>query len=639
MEDIKHIKTFYEKANQLKQYNDPLYHHVLAMTNTMVDNFLKTHEKTLSIKNMNMLKNIKSKSTINHSNQEIISHLNKTISSSKSIKNELDDETLPMKKRKRKDNGGGDDVDMDVNMDSIKTITSFFTFKSKKVPRDKILKELNAAIEWMNKKKCDKKVAISMYNDSYAEDLLEYRIKLDKKKQPNRSRALNLFQKNIYIILLLRKSVISGFLVFYVRTIEQNGLQLITLEEIEIGSNPTYYADLLMVPFIGLCQSYLKDKCIITYHSPGRYVQSRDSKLKNTFNMQQYTKNEWGWLKFNVTQLSKQYNMKKLKLESITPPKEDRKWSGATDIRSQLQNFLKDFNYRPYQFYTKDMNDKLKEKQKELFLCAKRGGMEKSPKFKINAEEIAPIIKIINQMLDNCLFKKDVNQNKYLYDIKLYDKSYKDQFVKLEKENKIFGCFTTDFDDEIEDGNALIAIATPNNDDNKIVSYLIFSFKKMELFNLKLIKIDFSCTDVYFRRSGLSTLLRLIPIWFARLYNLTTPNSVDRYTFIASETVVLASRKLLIDKFGFVVPKDVNFVDTMDILKLSYDDLGKLISLIQNGTMESPIPIPYRIKKLGPFLYDLMYTFYSVNTFLFMRDGNGLDKFNKVVNDLKLCKF
>jgi hypothetical protein len=104
---------------------------------------------------------------------------------------------------------------------------------------------------------------------------------------------------------------------------------------------------------------------------------------------------------------------------------------------------------------------------------------------------------------------------------------------------------STDFRELIGDHTAELYIVLAFEKE-KLASYLAFSIEESENYGDNFIMLKMSCTNIDFRRRGLSTVLRLVPLYFA---------AEQGIQFVASDANK-ESGALLRKKFGFTVTDD-----------------------------------------------------------------------------------
>lgn len=135
----------------------------------------------------------------------------------------------------------------------------------------------------------------------------------------------------------------------------------------------------------------------------------------------------------------------------------------------------------------------------------------------------------------------------------------------------------------ITDNDSFTILAIDKNTNN-VISYLTWNIEK---YKYSYIYISYTCTVSKYRRTGLSTLLRLFPIQMG----------IDkRIDFIVSDTNKY-SKKLLVEKFGFKHSYPMNFWQEIG------EDSGWII---------------------------------NVNTKLDLRKSGSLDKFYEIVDKLRV---
>ena len=701
-----YFQTNKKMENELKEALQLL--EIAEQSNTQ--NKTSIYELVHDILNTIMISYMKS---LNKQNSYIIMALQKDIVMKLEDRSKIN-AVVEQNPKKRKKEGN------DIEIDGVSDIRSFFIEKSSATTRKLNLQELGLAIDWLNRNKCNKKVKVSLYNSSYEADLIQYRKENDTSDEEAKSRVLDIDRDDIYIILLLRKNSITGYLVFYVNKIKDTGLVLISLEEINTKSILTVDIDVMMLPFMAYIMSYTVENSIIIYSNDTiRYVQSRDIGRNEKFNMKVYTK-KWNWIYFTQDNLLKYLDVKveveekngfsftfkttdddessddefsddektnqhgnrvtvtiasddessddelgdEKKNESsdkviVTIPLDDKKqdefinkdgftFTSQKNVNSLLELnytgkkdveiFLKGLTYTPYQFFTKRSNSEaiktFNRKQDNLIDC-NRSTQRFGRKYQLVKKKIQPIIDIINTRLNRCLsFEGTKKRSKYSFDLVLYDSSFKENFLKTLNENVVFGCFDNDLSSSADKGESVIVMATPDNDKSNVVSYLIFSFKELQELKIKTIHIDFSCTDAYFRRKGLSVLLRLIPIWFAIEFNKKTQNLYDTFQFITSQTVVQGSESLLINKFGFTKPT-INMIKNMKLTDDEKDIIFNSAYIL--GNIDQPFREGSEIT-IRDLIYTRLRSMDASNTFLYFEDKKSMDKINQVINKINECK-
>ncbi len=556
----------------------------------------------------------KIKKFLQHSNDEFISDF------SDSLK-------IDAEKRKRKKLLEDEEIDESL-LDDIDTRKKELSdIIPKKFNRKEIQRVIGEVLSWFNKYyRCESGIEMKILEGTQELELIKLRKEVElhgvKKK-------LNIYDNEVHIISLERFGVIIGFIVFYAKSIridERNfTFNFLLLQQVYAPKKEQI--QLLVFPFMHLVLAYGERK--ITF-------------LLDDMRQKRHI----GWKGIDdVNAVFNRWISDTHRSGSMVSTESD-----INTLVGDKVEFEEVIGFTPDKIYRVDDYNAGKGVMKKLVDTILKCSTEKVTKkmeftkaLEMKRKEVKPIIDKLNTELLIC-HSKGTDRNRTGYQIRIYDKTFSKKIIKLLKDTSDCHKFNMrELEIDMDNGKALIILAVPLLSKDP-VSYLVFSFKRNDLFSYREIHIEFSCTDKYFRRSGLSTLLRLIPIWFAIEFNKTVKKKEDRFNFITSQAVAESSQKLLEIKFGFDVNNDEDYLDTDDF----FSDMTFPVLLdIRNALLNDDINIEtddYIDKndkvKVRRYLYSVLHSKTSSNRILYLQDKEKTKKIQEMVDEFdNKCRF